>query len=85
MKDKNIKVKDFEVQETSILLKLESKKKTGNTKIIDELINLVGFHRREDKSKYWAKFDRLEKTPEELEDDPECIANALFLTQHLEL
>ena len=77
--DKNIKVKDFEVQETSILLKLESKKKTGNTKIIDELINLVGFHRREDKSKYWAKFDRLEKTPEELEDDPECIANALFV------
>ena len=46
------------MQETSILLKLESKKKTGNTKIIDELINLVGFHRREDKSKYWAKFDR---------------------------
>ena len=77
--DKNIKVKDFEVQETSILLKLESKKKTGNTKIIDELINLVGFNRREDKSKYWAKFDRLEKTPEELEDDPECIANALFV------
>ena len=78
-KDKNTKVKDFEVKETSILLKLESKKKTGNSKVIDELINLVGFHRREDKSKYWAKFDRLEKTPEELEDDPECIANAKFI------
>ena len=77
-KDKNIEVKDFEVKETSTLLKLEAKKKTGNPTIIEELINLVGFHRREDKSKYWAKFDRLEKTPEELEDDPECIASALF-------
>ena len=77
-KDKNIEVKDFEVKETSTLLKLESKKKTGYSIIIDELINLVGFHRREDKSKYWAKFDRLEKTPDELEDDPECIASALL-------
>ena len=82
LKQKMRKIKiqklDFEVKETSTLLKLEAKKKTGNPAIIEELINLVGFHRREDKSKYWAKFDRLEKTPEELEDDPECIANALF-------
>ena len=78
-KNKNIEVKDFEVKETSIMLKLESRKNNGNAKIIENLIDLVGFHRREDKSKYWAKFDRLEKTPEELEDDSECIGGAIFI------
>jgi len=76
---KNTELKDFETKEISIIKNLESKKNKDNAVLIDDLINLVGFHRREAKSSYWAKFDRLEKTPEELEDDPECIANAEFV------
>ena len=76
-KSKNLEVKDFELKETSVRLKLLSKKKKDNEKIINDLVDLVGFHRREDKSKYWAKFDRQAKSPEELEEDVECIGNAL--------
>ena len=75
----NAEVKDFEVRETSVLLNLESKKNKSNLGIVENLVDLVGFHRREDKSKYWAKFDRFEKTASELIDDPECIADAIFI------
>ena len=39
-----------------------------------ELISqLLEFHRREAKPQYWAMFDRMESTTEELIDDSECI------------
>ena len=74
---KNLEVKDFEVKETEVLLKLEAKKNKDNEKIINNLIDLVGFHRRENKPKFWDYYERLTKSPEELEDDPECIGNAI--------
>ena len=45
----------------------------------ENLKDLVGFHRRENKSKYWARYDRLDKSPDELIDDPECIGGAILL------
>lgn len=35
---------------------------------------LLDFHRREDKPKWWAMFDRMERSEEELLEDAECIA-----------
>ena len=36
---------------------------------------LLGYHRREDKPMWQCYFQRLEATPEDLYDDPECLAN----------
>ena len=37
------------------------------------LIELCEFHRREGKSDHWAMFDRMEREPEELVEDAECL------------
>jgi len=76
-KNKNSEVKDFEVKEHKVLLKLESKKNKDNETIVNNLKDLAGFHRRESKPKYWDHYKRLTKDLVELEDDPECIGNAL--------
>lgn len=75
----NANVKDFELNEAAIQLKLNEKLKGKDSDVKENLKDLVGFHRRENKSKYWAKFDRLDKSPDELLDDPECIGGALFI------
>lgn len=36
-------------------------------------INLMGFHRREEKPQWWAMFDRQGRTDEELIEDAECL------------
>jgi predicted RecB family nuclease len=36
---------------------------------------LLGYHRREDKPMWWRYFARLESPPEDLYDDPDCLAN----------
>ncbi|MFN2640727.1 MAG: TM0106 family RecB-like putative nuclease [Actinomycetota bacterium] len=38
------------------------------------LAQLLDWHRREEKPEWWALFERMGSTPEELLDDPECIA-----------
>ena len=77
--NKNADVKDFELKEAAIQLKVIEKSKDKDTEVKENLKHLVGFHRRENKSKYWAKFDRLDKSPDELLDDPECIGGAIFI------
>jgi uncharacterized protein len=43
---------------------------------VRELVfQLLDFHRRAAKPEWWAIFDRMEKTHEELVDDPECIGD----------
>ncbi len=37
------------------------------------LADLVGFHRRELKPAFWARFDRRDATHEQLTDDPDCL------------
>jgi len=37
------------------------------------LAQLLGWHRRESKSEWWAYYDRLGKTPEELVEDNDCL------------
>lgn len=37
------------------------------------LAQLLDYHRREAKPAWWAFFDRMSRTPEELMDDPDCI------------
>jgi len=66
---------DFEINENLLIEQLESKSNIDNEKFINDLISLVGFHRRERKPDNWAYYDRKKKTSEELEDDPECIGN----------
>ena len=80
-KDMNSEFKDFEKREIDLINQLEKKRNKENTKIVDDLISLVGFHRREAKPDIWAYYDRMEKSPEELEDDPECIGNCIFIKE----
>ena len=76
---KNADVKDFEIKESAIQLKVIGNLKNDEEEVKENLKHLVGFHRRENKSKYWEKFDRLDKGPDELLDDPECIGGAIFV------
>jgi hypothetical protein len=62
----------------STSLEALSKKDKDNI-VTKNLIDLVGFHRREAKPDAWAYYDRLEKTHEELLDDAECLANCNFV------
>ena len=80
-KDMNSEFKDFEKREIDLINQLEKKRNKENTKMVDDLISLVGFHRREAKPDIWAYYDRMEKSPEELEDDPECIGNCIFIKE----
>jgi uncharacterized protein len=80
-KEKNSALKDFEINENLLIEKLESKKNKNNIKFIDDLISLVGFHRREAKPSIWAYYERKEKSPEELEDDADCIGNCVLIEE----
>ena len=77
--NKNAEVKDFEINEAAIQLKIVEKSTKNDFDVKENLKDLVGFHRRENKSKYWARYDRLDKSPDELIDDPECIGGAILL------
>jgi predicted RecB family nuclease len=41
------------------------------------MADLVGFHRREAKSAWWAFFDRQEQSADELQDDAECLGGCV--------
>ena len=69
-------VQEVEEEELQLIEKLNKSKK--DKAILDNLIDLVGFHRREAKPDNWRYYDRLDKTPELLEDDSECLANCIF-------
>jgi predicted RecB family nuclease len=43
--------------------------------------NMLGFHRREDRSYWWEFFDRLEKTDEELKEDSKALAGLEFVAE----
>jgi uncharacterized protein len=43
------------------------------------LAQLLNWHRREEKSQWWAHFDRLEKTPQELVDDGEALGDLTYI------
>ena len=83
-KDMNSEFKDFEKREIDLINQLEKKRNKENTKIVDDLISLVGFHRREAKPDIWAYYARIKKSPDELEDDPECIGNCIFIKEMAE-
>ncbi|MGH2519046.1 MAG: TM0106 family RecB-like putative nuclease, partial [Chloroflexota bacterium] len=42
------------------------------------LAQLLGWHRREDRPEWWAYFERLKKTDEELADDPDAIGGLTY-------
>ena len=54
-------------------------KSKKNKNLTKKLIDLVGFHRREEKPNNWRYYYRLDKTHENLEDDADCLANCTFL------
>lgn len=43
------------------------------------LTTALGYHRREAKPQWWAFFDRIQKLPEDLYNDMECLASCQFL------
>ncbi len=45
------------------------------------MARLLEWHRREAKSEWWAFFDRLEKTDEELVDDIDCLGGLTFVRE----
>ena len=69
--------KSWEEVETEILKSL-GKKDIIKNPLTETIKNLVGFHRREQKPEWWEMFDRMEKTHDELEDDPECIGQCVL-------
>ncbi|MDA8933306.1 TM0106 family RecB-like putative nuclease [Candidatus Pelagibacter ubique] len=60
--------------------RLEKKKNKNNKNIVDQLKNFIGFHWKSIKPEYWDVFDKAEKTHLELEDDTECIANCVLIS-----
>ena len=75
-------VQEIEEEETLLIEKLNSSKK--NKTLTKKLIDLVGFHRREEKPNNWRYYDRLDKTHENLEDDADCLANCTFLRKEMD-
>ena len=72
-KEKKSKEKSWE-KTSSELIKDLSKDLVKNKKtIINDLIDLVGFHRREQKPEYWRFYDRLDEDHLKLEEDNSCI------------
>lgn len=69
--------KDWEKIEVELKRSLE-KKEISKNPLTETIKNLVGFHRREIKPEWWETFDRMEKTHDELEEDPECIGNCFL-------
>ena len=60
--------------------RLEKKKNKNNKNLVDQLKNFIGFHWKSIKPEYWDVFDKAEKTHLELEDDTECIANCVLIS-----
>ena len=75
-------IQEVEEEELVLIDKLANSKK--DKVILDKLTDLVGFHRREAKPDNWRYYDRLDKTPELLEDDSECLANCIFKEEILD-
>ena len=69
--------KDWEKIEVELKKSLEKKENAKNP-LTETIKNLVGFHRREIKPEWWETFDRMDKTHDELEEDPECIGNCFL-------
>jgi predicted RecB family nuclease len=51
-----------------------AKLRAGDDPVSMVLADLIDFHRREEKPMWWRMFDRAKATPEELYDDPACLA-----------
>ena len=61
--------------------RLEKKKNKTNKNFVENLKNFIGFHWKSNKPEFWEVFDRAEKTHLELEDDTECIANCVLISE----
>ena len=70
-------VEEWEKVEADLLKSLEKKSLKDNP-LTETIRNLIGFHRREQKPEWWAIFDRMKKSHDELEDDPECIGQCVL-------
>lgn len=61
-------------EEVTARLELRNSLREYGDELGPVLGDLIEFHRREDKPKWWKFFDRIETTDEELRDDAACIA-----------
>ncbi|MEO1985126.1 MAG: TM0106 family RecB-like putative nuclease [Martelella sp.] len=67
----NLEVEDEEA--AALRERLQPVRERLGEQVVDLLIDLSQFHKREDKPTWWAIFDRLAQESEELLDDLECI------------
>ncbi|MCX7121747.1 MAG: TM0106 family RecB-like putative nuclease [Gammaproteobacteria bacterium] len=72
--DNEIKYEEYRKR----LLDCDETNKNYNVRI--QLADLLEFHRREDKPKFWAKFERQDKLSDELIDDAECLGALSLIT-----
>ena len=77
-KEKKSKEKSWEITSSELIKDLKKILNKDKRTIVDDLIDLVGFHRREQKPEYHFFYDRLEKDHLELEDDKSCIGNCVL-------
>ena len=77
-KEKKSKEKSWEITSSELIKDLKKILNKDQRTIVDDLIDLVGFHRREQKPEYHFFYDRLEKDHLELEDDKSCIGNCIL-------
>ena len=78
LKTKNTSLEAKEESRNNELKKSLEKKENAKNSLTETIKNLVGFHRREIKPEWWETFDRMDKTHDELEEDPECIGNCFL-------
>ena len=78
---KAVERKDWEIEYEKYQEKL---KKLTASKSVEHLSHLLEFHKREEKSQWWAMFDRQNKTESELLQDTECIAGLKQIGQPCE-
>ncbi len=69
--------KVLEEEQAALEAALLSDRSTADAPARQLMADLVGFHHREAKPAWWAYFDRRERTPEELQDDEECLGGCI--------
>ena len=73
------KEKEWEKESSHLIEDLTKLLDTNKKSIINDLIDLVGFHRREQKPEWWRFYERIEKDDHfSLEEDNACIGNCVL-------
>tara|TARA_B100000787_G_scaffold165297_1_gene149017 strand:+ start:234 stop:3689 length:3456 start_codon:yes stop_codon:yes gene_type:complete len=80
--ERKSKDKEWEKNSSDLINQLNQLLVKNEKTIINDLIDLVGFHRREQKPEWWRFYDRIDQVNNDghyiLEDDNSCIGNCVL-------